>query len=441
MAGLQQRNGSYRILFRYQGKQQAFTLGEVSPDEAETKAAQVDYLLMRLKQRLVTLPAGMSIIDYLQFDGKELPTIEPAGEKITLQALGKRYIAGNESSLEPNTLDSIRIHFRHLERVIGPAFCLSELSLADLQQYVDSRAKDMGRHGRKLSATTIQKELVSLRTAWNWAAPLKLVTGKFPNKGLRYPKLTEKPPFQTREEIERRIALGGLKDAEIADLWDALYLMVDELDDVLKHVQQHAIQPFLFPMVCTAAFTGARRSELIRMPIADVDFAGKMILVREKKRVKGKSTTRRVPLSPHLAKVLKSWLKSHPGGPSLFCQQTVVERSSKRSPTTGHHGQKTRAKTATGRVATVRQRTSIPAGPLTPDEAHDHLERALSNSKWDVIRGWHTFRHSFISACASKGVDQRLVESWAGHMTTEMSRRYSHLYPSTQQEALARVFR
>lgn len=440
MAGLQFRNGSYRVLFRYQGKQHAFTLGEVSPDEADAKAAQVDYLLMRLKQRLAALPHGMSIIDYLQFDGKEPPSVVRTLEKITLKSLRERYIQGNEASLEPNTLACIRIHFRHLEKTLGPDFSISELTLADLQRYVDLRSKSKGLHGRKLSAATIQKEIVSFRTAWNWAARHNLVAGKFPNQGLRYPKQTEKPAFQTREEIERRIALGGLKDAEISDLWDALYLTTGEIDRVLKHTKRQTSQPFLYPMICTAAYTGARRSELIRMQVADVDFVGNTITIREKKRVRGKSTTRRVPLSPTLAGILKKWLKSHPGGPFLFSQQAIVSRSSKRSLTTGHQGQKTRSKTAAGRAANVRNRDIGVVSPVTPNEAHDHLQRVFADSEWNVIRGWHTFRHSFISACASKGVDQRLVESWAGHMSAEMSRRYSHLYPSTQQEALARVF-
>ena len=56
------------------------------------------------------------------------------------------------------------------------------------------------------------------------------------------------------------------------------------------------------------------------------------------------------------------------------------------------------------------------------------------------IRGLHCLRHSFISACASKGVDQRLVQEWAGHMNEATSNRYRHLYPSTQQEAISRVF-
>jgi integrase len=50
-------------------------------------------------------------------------------------------------------------------------------------------------------------------------------------------------------------------------------------------------------MVCTAAHTGARRSELIRMRVPDVDFVGEVVTVREKKRVRGQLTTRRVPLT------------------------------------------------------------------------------------------------------------------------------------------------
>jgi len=63
MAALQERNGSYRILFLYQGKQHTFTIGKVSSREAEAKVAQVDYLLLRLKQDLITLPPDIDYSD------------------------------------------------------------------------------------------------------------------------------------------------------------------------------------------------------------------------------------------------------------------------------------------------------------------------------------------------------------------------------------------
>ncbi len=49
-------------------------------------------------------------------------------------------------------------------------------------------------------------------------------------------------------------------------------------------------------------------------------------------------------------------------------------------------------------------------------------------------------RHSFISACANAGVDQRMIDAWVGHSTDEQRRRYRHLYPSTQRAAIDRVF-
>ena len=78
--------------------------------------------------------------------------------------------------------------------------------------------------------------------------------------------------------------------------------------------------------------------------------------------------------------------------------------------------------------------------PVTHDEAQDHFSRTLSDSKWRVVRGWHTLRHSFASNCAASGVDQRLINSWMGHQTAEMERRYRHLFPDQQQAAIVQVF-
>jgi len=70
MAWSQERAGSFRIIFRFQGRQYAFTLGRVPGAEAEAKVAHVDYLLMRLRQRLIELPAGTDIVSFVEQDGK-----------------------------------------------------------------------------------------------------------------------------------------------------------------------------------------------------------------------------------------------------------------------------------------------------------------------------------------------------------------------------------
>lgn len=445
MASLQERNGSYRVTFYWNGRRETFTLGEVSADEAESKSRQIDYLLMRLSQRLVALPPGTGIVDFVKYDGKPVPTPaatnggDSSSAKLSLARLRDRYLETHETSLEPTTVYGIRLHFKHLLGFFGPAFPIAELSMADLQRYIDRRAKAKGTSGRKLSPATIKKELVTLRTAWNWAVRMKFVFGKFPADGLHYPKATEKPHFQTLSEIERQIEAGGLSAAEEAELWDSLYLTVREIGELLAYVKGKGRHDFLYPMFCFAAYTGARRSEIIRSRVADLDFAASVVTIRERKRVKGKVTTRRVPLSPFLVGVLKAWLAIHPGGPWLFCHNANVDRSRTRSLTTGHKG-KERPKSLKERIAGVQRRGTVAIAALTRDEAHDHLKRVLKDSKWKRLRGWHSLRHSFVSACASRGVDQRLVEAWAGHMSPEMSRRYAHLWPSVQQEALARVF-
>ncbi|MDX2036810.1 MAG: site-specific integrase [Isosphaeraceae bacterium] len=368
---------------------------------------------MRIEQGLLLIPVGVDIVAFMRNGGKAPAEDVPIERtELTLGHLRDRRLAthGN-GSLEKSSLDGIRLHFKHLVGTLGERYPIRKLSLADLQRHVDRRAKAKGIHGR-LSPATIKKEIVTLRTTWNWGVRMGFVTGRFPNAGLRYPKEDEKPPFMTWREIERRVKAGGLTDKDQAVLWDALFLTLPEIGELLAHVKASARQPWVYPLFVFAAHTGARRSEMIRTHVADVDLEGGTVLIREKKRARGQRTTRRVPLSPHLAAALREWLEVHPGGQTLFSQATGVTRS------------KTKRSTASA---------------VTRDEAHDHFKRTLAGSKWKVIRGWHVLRHSFASNCAASGVDQRLIDSWLGH-TTEIRKRYLHLIPSNESTALRSVF-
>ncbi|WP_197999986.1 tyrosine-type recombinase/integrase [Gimesia alba] len=220
-------------------------------------------------------------------------------------------------------------------------------------------------------------------------------------------------PFQTWEEIERQIQ-NGVSELEHEDLWECLYLSMEQIEKLLKDVERLASFPFVYPMFCFAAYTGARRSEMIRSQVRDIDFENKVITIREKKRVRGKLSTRRIPLSQPLERVLRLWFKNHPGGPHTFCHHLKVARS-------------------------ITKRTEPIA--LTPDEAAHHFKHTLSESEWKVVRGWHCLRHSFISNCASKGIDQRMIDEWVGHTTEAMRRRYRHLFPSSQKDAMQMLFK
>ena len=267
-----------------------------------------------------------------------------------------------------------------------------------------------------------------------------IVSKEWPGKGLVYQKTTEKPPFQTRAEIARKIARGGLMEAQQDELWESLYLTADELPEFLRFASEAARHPFIYPMLCMAAHTGARRSELIRADVSDVDFDAQVVTIREKKRVRGKQTSRRVPLSPFLAGVLKEWLATHPGGNHLFCHAGEVARSKKRSRKTGYRNGEGRPTTDKGRLAELKDRELPGFEALTEGESADHFTRTVKDSEWSVVPGWHALRHSFASICASRGIDQRLINAWMGHQTVEQQKRYQHLFPQQQQDAIREVF-
>jgi integrase len=441
MAALQERNGSYRILFRYRGKQHTFTLGKVPEREANNWAASVDQILLRVEQNLLHVPPGTDIVSFVKNGGKapELPAVAAAArEPVTFATFKEKYLATHRGGMEDNSLQTVAMHLGHFEATLGPAFPLRDLHAADLQRHIDRR-KQKKHRGKRLSAVTLKKETASFRAAWNWATVHGLVGGVFPSRGLVYPKADEKPPFQTWAEIERKIRRGGLTEGEQEELWDALYLRKEEIDQLLAYVRGHAAHPWIYPFFCAAAHTGARRSELLRLKVTDVDFAGDTILVHEKKRSRGKRTTRHVPLTPFLKNVLEAWVAAHPGGPYLFCHRGEVFRSKKRSKTTGHQW-KGRATTLKGRAATVRRREQPVHSGITRDEAHDHFKQTLAGGKWEVLRGLHCLRHSYISCLAAAGVDQRIIDDAVGHQTDEQRRRYRHLVPDVKHRAVAGVF-
>lgn len=414
MASIEKRGNSYRVIFRYGGEKYARSLRTSSERAANAGLARLEDNLRRVELGTLEPPDGVDIATFLLSDGRA--NGRPAQRRTlrTLSALLDDYLGKiAPGALEDTTLTGMQVHIRRLKSVLGGRARLDSFGLEHLQEYVNRRARDKGRRGRNLSAATIKKELRTLKTAWTWAMDSGALNRPLPSKGLRYPKTTEKPPFQTREEIERKIARGGLTEAEEADLWDCLFLTLPEIDQVLGLVKNRARQPFLYPMFVFAAHTGARRSEMIRSHIDDIDFDGQTAIIREKKRVRGELSTRRVPLSPLLLTVMRDWLANHHGGNQTFCLEPTIARSTK---------------------------TRQIGASLTRDEAHDHFKRTLADTDWDKLRGWHVFRHSFYSNCAAAGVDQRVINAWVGHQTEEMVRRYRHLIPGQQRQEIQRVF-
>jgi integrase len=359
--------------------------------------------------RLKYDPARDDLVTVLLSDGHLNGPVR-AVKPLSLKELFARYQAERPLDRERNTAYTEDINVAHLLRVLGALTSVIEIDSAALQRYVTARAQEKNRRGGVISQVTLKKELATLSSIWNqWALPQGLVGSSLSLRRLRYPKGTEPAPFQTWEQIERRIRRARPSEKEQEEMWDSLYLKPDEIESLLDHVKQakypwkNSRFPWVYPMFAFAAYTGARRSEVLRSRIEDLDFEAGEVLIREKKKDRTKRlTVRHVPMTGKLRDILQAWLAKHPGGPFTFSK-------------------------AAGE-------------PIAANMANHYLRWVLDGSKWNVVRGWHVFRHSLISNLASQGTSESLLMAVAGHLNRETTRRYAHLIPSAVREALGRVF-
>lgn len=422
MAFLENRNGKFRIKFRFEGRQYSRALKTSNEQKAGLAKGQVERNLELVSLGLLQVPDACDVFDFfLHGKVEEKPTVDARAKESKKQSAGNLSIerlfnlyfdAFLKESIEENSFGMLETHRNNLERLIGKRTKAATFGSGDIQKYVDKRSREPGRRG-KIQATTIRKEVTTLSTVFKWAVSNGHLAAAPLKKGIRYPKGKEKLPFQTWDEIERKINRGGLSDDEIAELWECLFLNTSQIADLLAHIKLNARHGFIYPAFVFAAHTGARRSELARSQLADIDFQSEMITLRELKRVRGMQSTRRVPMSPFLKQVLIDWVKEHPGGQMTFSMPERIERS--------------------------RKHREI-GSPVTTSELHKHFRRPLDGSKWDVLHGWHALRHSFCSNCASAGVEQRVINDWVGHQTAAMVRRYRHMFPNKQQQAIQSVF-
>lgn len=411
-----ERTGIYQIGFSFGGRRFKRSLRTRDEPTAEATLHRVEENLRLVSTGRLTIPPDADIATFLISDGKIATTTQAAPKTLLLGELFDRYLGQlPPDSLAPETLRIGAIHMRHVMRIIGSRRQLRTISRDDLQGYINARSSETGKRGRPVSSGTISKELSTFRTLWRWAKQSEYVTGDFPNQGLRFPRQQQKMPFLTWEQIEQRIRRGLPQGQDEADYWDCLYLGTSELDELLGDVKETAAYDFLHPMCFMAAHTGARRSELCRSLREDIDFESDSILIREKKKQKGKETFRHVPMSPRLRTVLSNWLNLSALSPYTFPMEHRVSRMRNQNRRENNQS-------------------------VSADEATDHLNQTLAGTKWAKIRGWHIFRHSFISNCASLAVDQRMIDAWVGHQTEEMRKRYRHLFPHRQKVELERVF-
>lgn len=303
---------------------------------------------------------------------------------------------------EQSTLTAEDRHMKHLKRLLRANTEVQYITLNRMQEYVRQRSQEKWR-GKHIDPQTIKKELATFRYVWNWGVLQGFLTGPAPVKGILLPKSEEKLPFMSWDEITAVIDQNSIPESNQKQFWDRLFLRSSEVEQLLDYIQATARFPFVYPLFTFVAHTGCRRSELARSEVADLDFKSRTVLLREKKKSHQMSLTfRRVQMTDRLHSALSEWIALHPGGRPTFPGKN-------------------------------------PDG-LTSDQLTNYFYGAVEGSQWEVVRGYHVFRHSFASNYAASGTDQRFIDDWLGHQTDEMRRRYRHLFPNQQQTAIQSIF-
>lgn len=404
MAFLQhdQRSGRYRIRFRFEGQEYKRSIRTANEREANAILGRVEETIILIERGRLEVPHDVDPASFILSDGKRNGKSRN-GQLRTVRDLFDRYEKSIQDGVkEPTTRKTERIHLGHLGRLLKTSQPLVNVTVGDVQAYIDRRLKEKSAE-KNIRPDTAKKEVATLRAVWNWALSQELVSIHPPTKGLRYPKRDEKPPFMTWDEIARRLARGGLTDEEERELWGALFLTKEQVHESLEYARDKAHHQFIFPMLVFTAHTGARCSEVLRSQIDDFDFSTSTVRIREKKKSRSRSITfRHVPLTALLAQTMQDYFASHPGGQFSIAKETGEE--------------------------------------LNTDEARHYFKQVFAKSKWKRLKGFHVYRHSFASNLAAAGVDQRMIDEWMGHQTEEMRRRYRHLFPDQQRQAIDLVF-
>lgn len=396
--------GNWRIRFRFGARHYHLSLETAQEEHAQFRKAQIEETLSLLRRGILSLPPNVGYEEAGSFilTGGRITAVTTPVKKYTLGEVCTIYFDElPKGAKADSSVSTERIHAEHFKRLIGYNTLFEEIGTGELQSYVNKRTKERGhRPNTTVQPETIKKELGTFSVLWEFAKSRAWVRGDCPKRNVKLPKSVEKPPFMTWEQIEEAIKTGGTEE-----LWERLFLDEQRVWELLDYVKEHGNRPVLYPMVAFAALTGARLSEILRSERSDFLWNQGIVLVREKKRKHKKAeSTRPAPLFPELASIMREWFGgSHPGGRYTVCDDADA--------------------------------------PLTGDTADKLLDRSLANSKWKVLRGWHTLRHSFVSICARKNTPQSIIDTWVGHQTDEQRQRYKHLFPQQVQDAMNGLFK
>ncbi|MEO2012655.1 MAG: tyrosine-type recombinase/integrase [Pirellulaceae bacterium] len=406
MASLQQRGNTYHIAFRFDGRQISRSLKTSDRDEADHRLNCVQRLLYRLETGQEEVPQGVDVIDFILSDGraKRQTVLAEEADPLPFGEGAERYLVSRKGRDAISYIDSQRTHLRHLQSYLNEVYP-STVYCRDIGYTVLKRFQDHRLLIRDPS--TVQRERNSLRNFFAWCLS-ENVTKTSP--AIHLEAITsgrDLDPFRTKGEILEIIERGGLTYEELRAYWESLYLRLSEVGEAINVARHQGDHDHCYLLHAIPAYTGMRRGEVLRLKWPDI--LGGYLIARSRKQSRSKKETmRRIDLHPELQRILTDWKSRSSSGQFVICDAD--------------------------------------GGPIGVDVANRRFWKPLRGSEWclDSKRnhfciGFHTYRHSFASNMAARGVDQRIIDGYMGHTTEAMRRRYRHLFPESRQHAIRQL--
>src|SRR4051812_42200507 len=143
------QSGSYHIAFRFQGRRYRRTLKTSDHREAERLLARVEDNLRLIERGRIAVPSDVDVGSFLMSDCR---IAGPSAKRSSVETLTQLFAVYFErvgvDKLERSTLQGMRIHRGHLERILGKRLCLAATSADTLQGYIDERSREKVRGKR-----------------------------------------------------------------------------------------------------------------------------------------------------------------------------------------------------------------------------------------------------------------------------------------------------
>ncbi|WP_152050106.1 tyrosine-type recombinase/integrase, partial [Tautonia marina] len=391
MASLGRKGDLYVARFRHDGKEFKKSLRTTRLADARAAMHGVERILHGLTTGLIRVPDGVDPGDFIVSGGTVEAPHRARRRAPSVQALFEEYL-GSQTHKAPSSLYTERIHLRNLIKHLGPRSeaPVDRIAHRDLERFLQVRL-------RERSSSTVHKERDTIVQFFRWVTAQGHLDSS-PASGLTPIKEElELPPFRTTGEIEAILRRGGLSPEEQGKIWDCLFLAPSEIAELLALIRERARDDFGYLLHAVPAYTGMRRGEVLRLRWTDVEFDSGSLIARSRKQSRrAVESTRRIDLHPELRDELLAWRDRRPRGQFVISEAEALE-------------------------------------VLSSDRANRAFWQPMRGTSWclDSRRNWfkigfHTYRHSFASNLAARGVDQRIIDEFMGHQTEAMRKRYRH---------------